>query len=137
MDVACRSATSRGRHGRWVMSDDPPFSADRSSIAETVSTATTRPARENLPVFRQLPHATSFAAADLELTVSIELGRVQMKAADVLNIPAGTFLELNKSAGDPVDIVINEQVIARGEVVRLDGRFAVRIVELMPVNPAE
>ncbi len=119
------------------MSDGPPFSAD-SSIAGTLSTSSSlRSARENLPIFRQLPHAPTIGAADLELTVSIELGRVQMKAVDVLNIPAGSFLELDKSASEAVDIVINEQLIARGEVVVLKGKFAVRIVELMPVNPAE
>jgi flagellar motor switch protein FliN len=117
------------------------MSDDSASLAEATSTSDAavapRIAREGLPIFRQIQQSRSVGAADLELAVSIELGRVQMKRDDALRLHQGAFLELDKSADAPVDIVIHEQLVARGEIVVLDGRFAVRIVEVFSGNTAQ
>ena len=68
---------------------------------------------------------------DLELTVAIELGRVRMRLADVLKINSGAILELDKLAGDPVDVWANDRLIARGEVVVVNEKFAVRVTEIL------
>jgi len=64
---------------------------------------------------------------DVQLDVKIELGRTHMYIEDVLKLGAGSVVELDKLAGDPVDIYVNERLIARGEVLVLNDNFCVRI----------
>jgi flagellar motor switch protein FliN/FliY len=74
---------------------------------------------------------------DVELNVTIELGRTEMYIEDVLGLGVGAVVELNKLAGDPVDIFVNEQLIARGEVLVLNDNFCVRINDILsPVEDA-
>lgn len=70
---------------------------------------------------------------DVELEVKIELGRAQMYIEDVLQLGIGSVIELDKLAGDPVDVYINERLVARGEVLVLNENLCVRINEI--VNP--
>lgn len=69
---------------------------------------------------------------DVELTVKIELGRCEMAVNDILTLTSGSVVELDKLAGDPVDVLANEQLIARGEVLVLNDNFCVRINEIIP-----
>ena len=69
---------------------------------------------------------------DVELDVKIELGRTEMAVRDVLELTNGSVVELDKLAGDPVDIRINEQLVARGEVLVVNDNFCVRINEIVP-----
>jgi len=64
---------------------------------------------------------------DVELDVKIELGRANMYIEDVLRLGVGSVVELDKLAGDPVDIYVNDRLIARGEVLVLNENFCVRI----------
>ena len=70
---------------------------------------------------------------DVELEVKIELGRAQMYIEDVLRLGVGSVIELDKLAGDPVDVFINDRLVARGEVLVLNENLCVRINEI--VNP--
>lgn len=75
---------------------------------------------------------------DVELGVTIELGRCRMYVEDVLKLDQGAVVELDKLAGDPVDVYVNERLIARGEVLVLNDNFCVRINEIVaPVQEAE
>lgn len=75
---------------------------------------------------------------DVELNVKIELGRTEMYVEDVLQLGVGSVVELDKLAGDPVDIFVNEQLVARGEVLVLNDNFCVRLNELVsPMAPTE
>ncbi|HBL83420.1 MAG: flagellar motor switch protein FliN [Clostridiales bacterium GWF2_38_85] len=67
----------------------------------------------------------------VELTVSVEIGRAKKQVKDVLNITKGSIIELDKQAGDPVDIIVNGQLIAKGDVVVIDDNFGIRITEVM------
>jgi flagellar motor switch protein FliN/FliY len=64
---------------------------------------------------------------DVRLDVKIELGRTNMYIEDVLKLGVGSVVELDKLAGDPVDIYVSERLIARGEVLVLNDNFCVRI----------
>jgi flagellar motor switch protein FliN/FliY len=76
----------------------------------------------------QAPEGTSIDMLDdVELEVKIELGRTNMYIEDVLKLGPGSVVELDKLAGDPVDIYVNERLIARGEVLVLNDNFCVRI----------
>ncbi len=72
---------------------------------------------------------------DISLTLSIELGRAELNVKDILSLQDGSVVELNKLAGDPVDIFVNDKLIARGEVVVIDDNFGVRVTDIL--SPAE
>ena len=69
---------------------------------------------------------------DVDLNVKIELGRTEMTVNDILKLNEGAVVELDKLAGDPVDVLVNEQLVARGEVLVLNDNFCVRINEIIP-----
>jgi flagellar motor switch protein FliN/FliY len=69
---------------------------------------------------------------DVELNVKIELGRSRMLVEDVLKLAEGSVVELDKLAGDPVDVFVNERLVARGEVLVLNDNFCVRVNEIVP-----
>lgn len=68
---------------------------------------------------------------DIELEVSVELGRTRMRIKDVLSLGEGSIIELDKLVGEPVDIYANNKLIARGEVVVIDEDFGVRVTEIV------
>ncbi|MBN4052652.1 flagellar motor switch protein FliN [Roseiflexus sp. AH-315-K22] len=74
--------------------------------------------------------------SDVNLNVKIELGRTRMLVDDVLRLSEGAVVELEKLAGDPVDIYVNDRPVARGEVLVLNDNFCVRINEILD-NTAE
>jgi flagellar motor switch protein FliN/FliY len=69
--------------------------------------------------------------ADVNLDVKIELGRTRMLVEDVLKLGEGAVVELDKLAGDPVDIFVNNRHVARGEVLVLNDSFCVRVSEIL------
>ena len=68
---------------------------------------------------------------DVELDVTIELGRTRMLVEDVLRLRSGSVIELDKLAGDPVDVCVNGRLVARGEVLVLNDNFCIRISEIV------
>jgi flagellar motor switch protein FliN/FliY len=72
---------------------------------------------------------------DVGLRVKIELGRTRMPVEDVLKLGEGSVVELDKLAGDPVDIYVNERLMARGEVLVLNDCFCVRVSEVLSHDP--
>jgi flagellar motor switch protein FliN/FliY len=68
---------------------------------------------------------------DIPLKVTVELGRTQKVIKDILELSQGSIIELDKLAGEPVDILVNNKLIAKGEVVVIDENFGVRITDIM------
>ena len=68
---------------------------------------------------------------NVPLDVSIEIGQTRRKIKDIMAFAQGTVIELEKQAGAPVDIVVNGQLIAHGDVVVIDDNFGVRITEIL------
>ena len=72
---------------------------------------------------------------DVGLNLSVELGRKDMQIKDILALGPGKIIELDKLAGEPVDLLVNGKLLAKGEVVVVDENFGVRITELLdPVD---
>ncbi len=69
---------------------------------------------------------------DVDLEVSVELGRAEMSLRDVLGLAPGVVIELDKLAGEPVDILVNGKLVGRGEVVVIEEMFGVRVTEIIP-----
>ena len=72
---------------------------------------------------------------DIPLEISVELGRVRMLVREVVELGTGSIVELDKLAGEPVDVMVNGRAVARGEVVVIEDNFGVRITEVL--NPSE
>ncbi|MCG8453744.1 MAG: flagellar motor switch phosphatase FliY [Spirochaetales bacterium] len=68
---------------------------------------------------------------DVSMELTVELGRTKRKIKDILGMGEGTIIELDKLAGEPVDILVNNNLIARGEVVVIDENFGVRVTEIV------
>jgi flagellar motor switch protein FliN/FliY len=68
---------------------------------------------------------------DIPLDVSVELGRVKMLIKDVLELSTGSIVELERVAGEPVDMLVNGKLVAKGEVVVIDDNFGIRITEIL------
>lgn len=86
---------------------------------------------QGLPPERQAIHKNLGLIMDVPLSVSVEIGKSKRRLKDVLNFTNGTVVELDKAADAPVDIIVNGQLIARGEVVVIDDNFGVRISEIV------
>ena len=65
------------------------------------------------------------------LQISVEIGSTTKRIKDILDIAQGTIIELERQAGAPVDVIVNGNLIARGDVVVIDDNFAVRITEIV------
>ena len=68
---------------------------------------------------------------DVELNVKVELGRCRMAVEDVLRLAEGSVVELDKLAGDPVDVLVNDRLVAHGEVLVLNDTFCIRVNEIV------
>lgn len=71
---------------------------------------------------------------DVPLEVTVEMGRTSRKIKDILEFSPGTIIELDKLAGDPIDILVNGKYVAKGEVVVIDENYGIRITEIVNVN---
>jgi flagellar motor switch protein FliN/FliY len=89
----------------------------------------------DLPNFQQVMQDAQVSSIellkDVELNVKIELGRSRMLVEDVLKLAEGSVVELDKLAGDPVDVFVNDRLVARGEVLVLNDNFCVRVNEIV------
>lgn len=73
---------------------------------------------------------------DVPVEVAVEIGRTRMTIREALALGPGTFVTLDRLAGEPVDLLVNGQAIARGEVVVIDEDFGLRITEIIGAVPA-
>ena len=103
--------------------DTPPTASDTTVPAGAVPFATP----DLSGIQSQRKSASIDLLDDVELDVKIELGRAEMYIEDVLALGPGSVVKLDKAAGDPVDIFVNERLVARGEVLVLNDNFCVRI----------
>jgi flagellar motor switch protein FliN len=72
---------------------------------------------------------------DIPLSVTVELGRSKMLINDLLQLGQGSVIELTKLVGDPLEILVNDKLVARGEVVVVNEKFGVRLTDI--VDPME
>jgi len=81
-------------------------------------------------IFQGAPRAMDLLY-DVELPVSVSFGRAQLPLKDVIKLTSGSIVELNRSVSEPVEIIVNNCVIARGEVVVIEGNYGVRIDQII------
>ncbi|MBI2604941.1 MAG: flagellar motor switch protein FliN [Deltaproteobacteria bacterium] len=72
---------------------------------------------------------------DIPLKVTVELGRTKMLIRDILQLTQGSVVELSKFAGEPLEVLVNEKLVARGEVVVVNEKFGIRLTDI--ISPVE
>ncbi len=113
----CRTASSITGIEIAVEAEHPFMEAD------SVSSPTTRNESDSLEILLDIP-----------LEISVELGRMKMPVRDVIDLGAGSIVEIDKAAGEPVDVLVNGRLVAKGEVVVIEDSFGVRITEILSPN---
>lgn len=68
---------------------------------------------------------------DIPLRVTVELGRTKMPVSELLNLTQGSVIELSKLAGEPMEVLVNDKLIARGEAVVVNEKFGVRLTDII------
>ncbi|MCC6216229.1 MAG: flagellar motor switch protein FliN [Polyangiaceae bacterium] len=86
------------------------------------------PARD--PARASVPEGIEFVM-DVPVEVTVEIGRRTMRIAELLRLGSGSVLELDKTSGEPLDVYVNDRLIARGEAVVVGERYGVRLTEVL------
>jgi flagellar motor switch protein FliN/FliY len=137
LDALDQSAIEELLKGANFEDAPPAEDASPAATAQGAASATAQIDAEpmQLPSFQQVMREAQASSIDLlrdvDLNVKIELGRSRMLVEDVLKLGEGSVVELDKLAGDPVDVFVNERLVARGEVLVLNDNFCVRINEIV------
>lgn len=103
-----------------VKQPKPQVHVEKAQFANFETTAATQAETQNLDMLLDIP-----------LHVTVELGRTNRSVKDILELSSGSIIELDKLAGEPVDILVNNRLIANGEVVVIDENFGVRITDVL------
>ncbi len=140
-DAEAAAALAGVKAALAAMNDDAadtgeaPPSANGDSSAQAAGPAAAPGTPFDLPDFSKTANPASSSQmellGDVNLDVTIELGRTRMLVQDILRLASGSVVELEKLAGDPVDIFVNNRHVARGEVLVLNDNFCVRISEVI------
>ncbi len=138
---APKQAPTPAVEGDGVAPQDVDYLLDQAERAlQSIESGSERDLPQGVAAFRfeEFPGAPASNEAatldlirDVELDLKIELGRTHMYLEDVLKLRKGSVVPLDKLAGDPVDVYVNERLVARGEVLVLNDSFCVRIAELI------
>ncbi len=75
---------------------------------------------------------------DVPVTLSLEVGRTKMTVGELLSLRQGSVVELDRLAGEPLDVLVNGQLVAHGEIVVINDKFGIRLVDVVsPLDPVE
>jgi flagellar motor switch protein FliN/FliY len=110
-----------------TISEPPASTSGRSGLVDLPSFAH---AASPPPVLQDSPTGLG-RVRDIPLEVTVELGRTRLLIRDIMDLSAGSIIELDKIAGEPVDLFANGMLIARGEVIVIDDNFGVRVTEII------
>ena len=102
--------------------DETLENADASAEGETseANAGGKEPSKMNRDVIENIP-----------VTLAIEVGRASLKIRDLMRLTQGSVVELDRLAGEPLDIVVNDTVVAQGEVVLVNDRYGVRLTQVV------
>ncbi|MDQ0161745.1 flagellar motor switch phosphatase FliY [Aeribacillus alveayuensis] len=119
---------NRTHHQREEEKEQPVPSKQQEQVKWNVN-------HVEFPSFQSVPKHTETnnldMLLDIPLTVTVELGRTKRSIQQILELSSGSIIELDKLAGEPVDILINNKKVAKGEVVVIDENFGVRVTDIL------
>ena len=115
------------------MADDKSSAAEKTEAVEpTPINSATADKMKGIP---DTSHRNLNLILDIPLRVAVELGRTKMVVNDLLNLGQGSVIELNKLAGEPMEVLVNDKLVARGEAVVVNEKFGVRLTDI--ISPSE
>ena len=148
-----RAISSKGREVGDITATLPPFRVDLTypdsppitlflAISPVLLASLDPPVEPELTaVSAQEDHSPAMVGSktfdvllDVSMQVSVSFGRTQMPIKEVLKLTTGSIVELNRTLTEPVEVIINDRVIARGEVVVVDGNYGVRILHIVSLQ---
>ena len=106
--------------------ESKPASPERTVDVQPANFASFQPQSLQQPEMNNLD-----ILLDIPLQVTVELGRTKRSVKELLELSSGSIIELDKLAGEPVDILVNKRLIAKGEVVVIDENFGVRVTDIL------
>lgn len=113
----------------------PPASAQSAAAAVPLMQTQVQPVRfanfDSRPPLEPAEKSNFELIEDVPLELSVEVGKAHKLVKEIIDFSVGSIIELDKQAGDPVDVIVNGQLIAHGEVVVIDESFGVRITEIL------
>lgn len=108
------------------MADDTTSSVKPATLPDLGQGAGTPVAKPNIELVK-----------DIQVTLTVELGRTDMLIQDILELTPGKVIELDRLAGEPLDILVNGKLLAKGEVVVVDENFGVRLTSIVEPSARE
>ncbi len=134
---------AEGQNGAAIwLADSDSIQQILPPAVEAETTEADSPFQQAPLTLEQTPHKTRpedggglDILMDIPLEISVELGRTRMLVKDVVELGTGSIVEIDKAAGEPVDVMVNGRLVARGEVVVIEDNFGVRVTEIL--NPTE
>lgn len=114
---------------------------DKSALAAVENTPEVEPAAaangkpDKMSGIPDTSHRNLSLIMDIPLRVAVELGRTKMVVNDLLNLGQGSVIELSKLAGEPMEVLVNDKLVARGEAVVVNEKFGVRLTDI--ISPSE
>jgi flagellar motor switch protein FliN/FliY len=115
--------------------------SDLKSLSAAADILPVHPPVQESPVVDDPSHSSAEGTAegidaflDVVLDVRVELGRTRITVERAMKLQEGSVIELNNMAGDPLDVVVNGRLVARGEAVVVGERLGVRIIEVIPTD---
>lgn len=111
--------------------DRPASTGPKRTTTNAAGTNPFELSQFDLPGFEGVSELEIQALQEVELDLRIELGRAELLIEEVLQLREGSVVPLDKLAGDPVDILVNGRLVARGEVLVLNDNFCVRVAEIL------
>jgi flagellar motor switch protein FliN/FliY len=98
-----------------------PFQAPALDASAAATAGSGNDARPNIDVILDVP-----------VTLSLEVGRAQMSVGRLLRLSQGSVVELDRSAGEPLDVLVNGTLVAHGEIVIINDKFGIRLTDVVP-----
>jgi flagellar motor switch protein FliN/FliY len=126
IEISLRDSALGRLYLGWTSGLELALASTKSSVAEAAAPALAGATHMLLEKSR-----TFDLLMEVELPVSVSFGRAQLPLRDVLKLTSGSIVELNRTITDPVEIIVNNCVIARGEVVVVEGNYGVRIKQVI------
>ncbi len=121
--------------------DMETFDAEKEMMEALAQEAAAKQAQPSPPVPVPVPSSTSSQETNLDrildipLVLSAQLGSTRMLIKDLLQLGPGSIVELDKLAGEPLEVLVNERLVARGEVVMVNEKFGIRLTDV--ISPTE
>lgn len=117
------------------MSDDSLENLADKLAEEAAAMASDKPAESASPTGSSTKDRNLGLILDIPLRVTVELGRTKMPVSELLNLTQGSVVELSKLAGEPMEVLVNDKLIAKGEAVVVNEKFGVRLTDI--ISPTE